>query len=82
MDGIKTAFKTVREAQLEYGNQMNLINPKYRELLEAAIVLADYASQQEAEIGRPDSESEWCCECKEEFGHPDNCIGCDGPPAD
>ena len=22
--------------------------------------------------------SEHCQDCKEEFGHPDNCIGCDG----
>ena len=39
----------------------------------------EFATQPSVEDGRAKS-SELCADCKEEFGHPDNCIGCPNDP--
>jgi hypothetical protein len=51
-----------------------------RTLIRRALKAQKPASQQGVQEG-PATDCDFCKECKDEFGHPDNCIGCDGPPA-
>jgi len=46
----------------------------------SGLIQPTIASQPGAESGRAKL-SKFCQDCKDEFGHPDNCIGCDHAPA-